>query len=95
MTMSKYFICCEKCFETIGKHNTRAAKLWMDLCAMKLETNDILRFKTPDFPELRVLERQGFLTSTDEENCIAVKINGHMNSITGEHFFCVQDGLHA
>ena len=94
MKMSKYFVCCEKCFETIGKRNTRAARLWMDFCAMRLQNGQPVILKTPDFPELRILEMLGFLVSTDQQNCLAVRVNGHMNTLAGEHFFCVKEGRH-
>lgn len=92
--MSKYFICCEKCFETIGKRNTRAAKLWMDFCAAILEYGKVILIQSPDFPELRVLETMGFLVSTEHSNSLAVKVNGHMNSEDGENFFCAKEGRH-
>jgi len=94
MQMSKYFICCEKCFETIGKKNTKAARLWMDFCAMKLQNGEVVEIETQDFPELRVLENLGFLISTEKKNSLAVRIKGHMSTEEGEHFFCVKEGRH-
>lgn len=93
--MSKYFICCEQCFEDIGKRNTRAAKLWMDFCAMHMNYDqEIFSLNTLDFPELRVLETLGFLVSTDQERNLAVKVNGYCKSMDGDHFFCVKEGNH-
>ncbi len=94
MQMSKYFVCCEQCFETIGKRNTRAARLWMDLCAMRLATSEVFTLKTLDFPELRVLETLGFVVSTDKPQSIAIRIKGHMNTEDGQSFFCVKEGRH-
>lgn len=94
MQMNKYFICCEKCFEKIGKRNTKAAKLWMEFCAMRLQEGGIVVLQSADFPELRVLETMGFLVSTDQHNSLAVQVNGHMNTEEGEHFFCVKEGRH-
>lgn len=94
MKMSKYFICCEQCFEAIGKRSTRAAKMWMDFCAMRLNKGEVVVIRTPDFPELRTLENLGFLVSTDQLNTLAVCVNGHMTTEDGEHFFCVKEGRH-
>ncbi len=94
MNMSKYFICCEQCFETIGRRSTNAARLWMDFCAMKLSEGSVVELDMSDFPELRVLETLGFLVSTDRLNTIAVRVNGHMSNQDGEHFFCVKEGQH-
>lgn len=92
--MTKYFICCEKCFEEIGKKNTRAARLWMDFCAVRLEKGSPVLLENQDFPELRVLETLGFLTSTDLQDSLSVRINGHMNTEDGDHFFCAREGRH-
>ncbi len=94
MQMTKYFICCEKCFETIGRRNTTAARLWMDFCAMRLENNGVVVLDTVDFPELRLLETLGFVVSTDQDHSIAIRVNGCMNTETGEPFFCVKEGRH-
>lgn len=94
MQMSKYFICCEKCFEMIGKRNTRAARCWMDFCAHYLEHGEVIFMKNKDFPELRILELMGFLISTDNKDGTAICVKGHMNTEDGEHFFCVKDGCH-
>lgn len=93
MNSNKYFICCEKCFETIGRTNTRAARIWMDFCAMYLE-NGLFGLDF-DFGEIGVLERLGFLVSYENpDSSLAIRVKGHMNSVTGEHFFCVKEGCH-
>lgn len=94
MKMSNYFICCEECFETIGKRNTNAARLWMDVCALKLEKGEVVELQLGDFAELRILEMLGYVVSTEKENCIVLKINGHMYTEDGQHFFCVKEGRH-
>ncbi len=95
MKMTRYFICCEKCFEAIGKRSTRAAKMWMDVCTMRLQYGQPFRLKTARSSELRILETMGFLVSTDEEeDCIAVRVNGHMTTEEDEHFFCIKGGKH-
>ncbi len=94
MRMSRYFICCEQCFESIGKRNTNAARFWMDLCALKLEKGEIFVLKTCDFPELRALELLGFVVSTDIHSGIALRIKGHCHTEDGQHFFCLKEGNH-
>lgn len=87
-------MCCEKCFEIISQRNTRAARYWMDFCAHYLENGEVIHIKNKDFPELRILEMMGYLISTDQEDITAIRINGHMNTEDGEHFFCIKDGRH-
>ena len=92
--MTRYFICCESCFENIAKKNTTAAKLWMDLCAMRLQFGEFLEIlDTADIPELRALEVLGFIITTDMKNKIAIQVNGHFES-EGEHCFCLLGGCH-
>ena len=94
MKMSRYFICCDQCFEGIGKKNGRAARLWMDLCTMWMNCGGTFTMKTVDFPELRLLEEQGFLVSTETPFGIAIRINGHMSCYDGQQFFCIKAGQH-
>lgn len=94
--MSKYFVCCERCFQKIGMCNTTAAKLWMDLCALHLENNGV--FVVSDtHKELESLETNGFVVSTESPNSfgtLKIKVNGHLVTTYGEHFFCLKDGNH-
>jgi hypothetical protein len=94
MTMSDYFVCCERCAETIGMRNARAVRLWMDFCALRLQQGEVVLLRSHDFPELRVLETMGFLISTDQENFLAVKVRGHLHTSEGDHYFCIREGKH-
>lgn len=94
MKMSDYFICCEKCFEIIGKKNTNAARIWMDLCSMRMNLGEVYILKTPDFPELRILENLGFVVSTEKPNGIAIRMTGHIHTYDNQHFFCLKEGQH-
>ena len=90
--MSKYFICCETCFQSIGEKNTKCARLWMDICASKLEYGEIV--KSYDLPEIKELEEMGFIISTEQNDYIKVKIQGHIQTHDGENFFCIKEGRH-
>lgn len=94
MLMNKYFICCERCFEIIGRKNTGAAKLWMNLCALCMQRGNLLEIYTRDLPELRQLETLGFLVTTDKSDNLAIKLKGHCMTEQGEDFFCIKDGNH-
>jgi hypothetical protein len=94
MKMSKYFICCEKCFEVIGKKNTKAARVWMDLCALRLAQGEVINLQIQDFPELRTLELLGFLVSTDHPYSTSIRIAGHIHTVEGQDFFCLKQGQH-
>ncbi len=93
MQMTKYFICCQKCFETIGKKSTRAAKVWMDICAQGMQIGATFE-AAKDTPEIRTLERLGFVLTTDKPETIAVKVKGHILAENGDHFFCLKEGKH-
>lgn len=92
--MSKYFVCCEQCFESIGKRNTAAAKFWMDICTLQMN-RDATRIdaNSPKLPELRHLELLGFVVSTDWNDCILVKAKGYFINSNG-HYFCIKGGRH-
>ncbi len=92
--MSKYFICCEKCFDDIGRRNNRAARLWMELCSLTLSKGEIIHLPTQDFPELRDLEMMGFVVSTERTLIISLRIVGHIKTEDGQDFFCIKEGRH-
>jgi len=92
--MSKYFVCCEKCFEKISRRSTNAAKWWMDLCTTHLNNSEKTITVIGDNPNLRLLETLGFLVSTETDDCIYINVKGHMRSEDGEHFFCPKGGMH-
>lgn len=93
MLMSKYFICCEDCYAAICKKSIKAAKLWMQLCAVKM-TKDVFVLENNDFPELRILENMGFLVSTDQYKSLSIKTRDFKLTEDDQPFFCVQDGRH-
>jgi len=94
MQMSKYFICCEQCFETICRKNTRAGKVWMDICAMHMSIGEIFLIENTESQELKYLENLGFLISTDTNNGILLRIKGHIFTDDGQDFFCLKGGNH-
>lgn len=89
----KYFVCCEECFKNIGKKSTSAARLWMDLCAMDCSYG-LTGLKAQDDPELRTLELNGFIRTTDKLDHINIRLLGHMETEDGEPFFCCKEGFH-
>jgi len=80
-------ICCDGCFELIGMRNVYAARLWLDLCNLKVK-NGIFGVKTSDLPEIRMLEVLGFITTTDSEEHIMIRVNGDKNDQEGPFFCC-------
>ena len=90
----KYFMCCEKCFQILGRKSTDAAKIWMDICAVSLNVQrDVVSIEGYD-KEVRVLEKNGFVISTELDYGMYVKVKGHYETTTGEHYFCSRDGRH-
>ena len=94
MKMNEYKICCEKCFESIGKEHTGAAWLWLDLCAIKNEDDNLIILEAQDFPGLGTLEKSGYLISTESDSLLYIKLKGCMKTEDGELFVCVKEGYH-
>ena len=88
-----YFICCERCFESIALISPRAAKLWMDFCAYHLELG-IVALDEKKLPEVELLESLGFLLTTDTDDLTLIRVEGEMKTEEGEPFFCKNNGLH-
>ena len=79
---------CEKCFESIGKKNTAAARIWTDLCLLHVKHRSVLVLKCQDFEELRLLELLEFVTSTEKSCTLHVKVHGERHDEEGT-FFCL------
>lgn len=83
--MMNKVICCDECFASIGKRSTSAAKMWLELCALKVESG-VFGLRTNDLPETRVLEVMGFITTSEflnGEEGMFVKVNGEKHN-----YFC-------
>ena len=93
MIMSKFYTCCEKCLQTIGTINTPAAKTWMDLCQIG-NIKGFTEVKFYDCHQFQILERHGFLVSTEKEDGIAIRLNGKCHTNDGLDLFCIKGGCH-
>ena len=94
MKMSNYIACCDKCFDTLARKDAAAAKLWMELCILKMVEGDIVAIRGKDTPELRTIESNGYITSTDTLNHLLIRVNGHMIDELGQDFFCITGNRH-
>ena len=64
----------------------------MDLCSFSLESNHSVLL-TPDDIDFAVLEKLGFIVTTDIKDFIAIKVKGFF--VQGEEvFFCIKQGKH-
>ena len=74
-------VCCNQCFTRIAKKDTKAARLWSDICAffVKLDGNFILReSKVPwVIPQFKLLEKLGYILTADSEDGVKVRVNGY------------------
>jgi hypothetical protein len=50
---------------------------------------------TSDFEEAPLLESMGFITTTERDGYILLRVNGYLVDDYGEHCFCVKGGRHA
>lgn len=86
MRMDKPGVCCGQCFELIARIDTSAAKLWLDLCELRMHST-IFGIITDDTPDLRLLESLGFILTTETSTIIFIKVLGHQKDAL-ESFFC-------
>lgn len=85
MKMSKPGLCCDSCFGLIARRSTNAARLWLDLCELQIKS-PLFGLRTPDFPNLNLLERLGFIITTDIPGIIMVKVRGFHKDSLGTYF---------
>ena len=89
MMKSKY-TCCMTCFDKIAKEDTNSVRIWLDMCRIAHEISPLFKIRIEDFEELRVLELLGFLTSTEVQDGIIVRVHGNQRYPYGSHF-CIGD----
>lgn len=88
--------CCPKCFEAIAQLNTRAAKLWVDMCEYTCFTgHDIILKDKYCGDDLIWLENFRYIISTDDDERIIVKLNGLTQDENGEDLYCMEIEKHA
>lgn len=88
MKMSKPGLCCDQCFQMIAQKSTSSARLWLDLCSIQ-ETCSIfgVRILDQNSASLDALEHMRFITTTDIDELIVVKVHGKREDEQGS-FFC-------
>ena len=92
---SKYYMCCEKCFEKIARLHGNAARLLMDLCALRLSRGEYVKVRAVDMPELRLLEIEGYVCSIESPPThLIINIRGHYINEDGLDSFCLERGSH-
>lgn len=79
------YLYCSTCLGIIGKKSTSAARLWTDLCAVD---SDPVCVRGHDIHELRILERLGFLVSTETAETVSIRLKGHPLDDTNEYVYC-------
>lgn len=78
----------------IGKTNTSAAKIWMDLCALQEKHGPRVPIKGNGFSELAVLEKMGFIVTTETDGYVVVKVQGGELDEDCETFYCINRNEH-
>ncbi len=87
-------VCCEICFERLAKKSTSAARIWLDLCRLRMEKGEVFELIAQDFSELHTLELLGYVVTTDYPNRIGVFVNGYCITHTDDEIFCLEGGEH-
>ncbi len=80
------FLCCDECFANAAKRSTKAAKLWIDLCAYYVYSEGVFGFRADDMPELRMLEMMGYIITVDYDRGVMVQVWGLSMDEQGIYF---------
>lgn len=87
----KYFVCCDKCFEALGKENTMCASLWLTVCALRMKFGHVIPIIAEDFPELTTLEAMRYVITHEIGDKLFLKVKGHNIDDNGQNFFCIDE----
>lgn len=83
--MSSHGLCCDECFTLIAKRSTSAAKLWLDFCEIQ-ETCLLFGIVMDDTEDIQLLEQLRFITTTDIQDMIVIKVHGRDTDALGPYF---------
>jgi len=86
MKMSNAFLCCDSCFEKIGMRSSRAAKFWIDLCAIYTKEEGTFAVAGVDDTLLRQLETMGYIVSTELYDHVLIKVCGQQEDTVGIYY---------
>ncbi len=86
MKMSKPGLCCDRCFGMIARQDTRAARLWLDLCTVH-NPSSVFGLVIKEDHSLRLLETLGFITTTETPLMLIVKVH-HFHPDDEDSYFC-------
>ncbi len=89
--MNKDMLCCDECFKHIAEKSSRSAALLLDLCEI-YEEDEVICIEecfenTTLLNCVAILEKEGYLVSTDTPESIVFKLL-HVKNEKGELFFC-------
>ena len=76
---------CDECFARICRKNVATGRLWIDLCSAK-DIYPVLKIKSDEFEELRLLELMGHIVTTEDKDHILIRVTGNESS-----YFCNGD----
>ena len=85
MKMSNISPCCDACFDLIARKSPSAAKLWLNLCDIQVLIG-MFGYTGEDFHTLRILEKYGFVLTTDTPDFIYIKVLGERADPMGVYF---------
>ncbi len=85
MMMSKADLCCGLCFELIARQSLKAAKLWVELCNIRRRSY-LFGLMIQDTENLQLLEQMRFITTTETDEMIIVKMPPALEDEAGAYF---------
>lgn len=91
----KCFGCCVSCFDKIAQKKPKAANLWLNICNVYTSVQGLFAVKNFDTKELRYLERNGFLVTSDDDEYIVIKLKGCLSDSKQNFVYCIEPKNHA
>jgi len=88
---SDTFVCCDNCFEKIGRISGKSARLWMELCKWYSSAQGlfVVSKRSNISKNLFQLEQLGFLVTHETNEHTTVKMAGFKTSPCNH--FCIGD----
>jgi hypothetical protein len=89
---SCYF--CLECYETLQRKSDHLARIWVYLCESFIKSGRPLSYQNGETTLLNYLEHEGYVTTTDNDKTILIRVNGMHQEEDDDPFFCLDYKYH-
>jgi hypothetical protein len=87
MKMTDKAVCCDQCYHLIASQSVSCSNLWLKFIDFH-KSLGIFACDFGDHEDVRLLELNGFIVTTENDKLTIVKVLGFTKDSVGEYYCC-------